>query len=300
MRNLEISPQVWKVIALVWFIVGISAAMYRAFVDRLPTDTTTLGFLVFAFAAFVIPIVSSIALPGGAKIEFSKEVSENVSAVNQNYTLAIADIAQLLRDIIATQTNLSTLFRGKAIDQPTAYALALEVTVSMMVSCKRWLVPQQLNTSGTEKEELEEVRVTLWRWDDEQRGLTFVAGTVSELQGEVLSLVRLSVDDDDYMGRAWRGVRISNEPRAINNWRAPFQPSPDDLVPYPDPVPFQGLMFVPVLVQGRPYALLEIDRQKALRFDINAQVVASALAEFISGVFSDPLVNWGLLLQQTA
>ncbi|MEA2721797.1 MAG: hypothetical protein QOJ39_3661 [Candidatus Eremiobacteraeota bacterium] len=55
-----------------------------------------------------------------------------------------------------------------------------------------------------------------------------------------------------------------------------------------DPVTFAGVMFVPVLEDGKRVGMIRVDRTGAARFDANAEVVSSALADLASGVLGHP------------
>lgn len=285
----------WVVISVVWFLAGLSAAVYHA-VSAHDADATVLGFLVFAFAAFLIPIISNLELPGGTKIQFAAaaEVSANVTTLEQKSALAITDIAQMLRSLIGAQTRLASMFRLGAIDRATAYAIAIQTLIDAMSASKKWLVPQTSSDAAEPAaDKAEPVRVTLWRWDDVRKQLVFLTGTVTAPQSVVLSSVGLTVTDDDYIGDAWRNARIANHAGAPDGWRALSQGNAPSGAAYPDPSPFGGVMFVPVLDDGKPVGMIQVDRANTIRFDANAEVVASALADLSSSVLGHPLVQWG-------
>lgn len=278
----------WIVISVLWFIAGMSAAVYRAMKEH-NADTTVLGFLVFAFAAFLVPIISNLELPGGTKIQFSAEASDTVTALQQNSALAVTDIAQLLRSLIVAQARIAAIFRLGAMDRATAYTFALQTLVDAMSACTTWLVPQPTGDGAAP----EKVRVTLWRFDEPREQLVFVTGTVTPAQSVSLATMGLFVTDDDYIGDAWRNARVSNHAGAPDDWRALSQGRDPAGNLYPDPVAFGGVMFVPVVDDGKRVGLLQIDRFKPIRFDANAEVVASALAELVGAVLGHPLVQWG-------
>lgn len=277
----------WALISVLWFLAGISAAIYRAMKEH-NADTTVLGFLVFAFAAFLVPIISNLELPGGTKIQFSAEASDSVTVLQQSSALAVTDIAQLMRSLVVAQTRIAAIFRLGAMDRATAYTFGLQTLVDAMSACTAWLVPQPSDGAPPEH-----VRVTLWRWDEPREQLVFVTGTVTSNQSASLSRIGLFVTDDDYIGEAWRNARISNHAGAPDDWRALSHGRDPAGFDYPDPVTFGGVMFVPVLDDGRRAGLLQVDRVKAIRFDVNAEVVAASLAELVSAVLGHQLVQWG-------
>jgi hypothetical protein len=281
---------VWFAVSVIWFLTGLTGAVYHAMTKH-DADSTALGFLVFAFAGFLVPIISNLELPGGAKIQFvSAEVSANVTTLEQKYALATTDIAQMLQSLIGAQTRLAAVFRRGAIDPPLAYSVAKQTLVDAMKSSTRWLVPQGSDANGGAPEA---VRITVWRWDEEEKALVYLLGTPTPAQEVSLTTGGLGVGDDDYVGDAWRNKRISNHAGSPPSWRALSQGKDQNGNDYPGPQAYGGVMFVPVLDDGRPVGLIEIDRVAGLRFDSNAEVVAWALADLVSGVLGHSLVRWG-------
>ena len=288
------SGTAWLVVSALWFLSGIAGAVYRAR-NLHNADGIVLGFLLFAFAAFLVPIIHNLELPGGTKIEFDTEVKESASTLERELELAVTDIAQLLRSFIATETRIAAVYRMGAMNRATAYGYALTTIRDAMSASTRWLVPQERSADGDDatKASKEELRLTLWTWDEQRKQLIFVAGTVTPDQATALAGIGLMVDDDDYIGDAWRRTRISNHAGAPPEWRALSGGKNARGVVYPDARYYEGVMFVPVIEDGKAVGLIEIDREKRVLFDANAQIVASALADLISSIMTHQLVRWG-------
>jgi hypothetical protein len=279
-------------IAVTWAGIGVLAAGYKIIVGG-GADGMALAFLAFAAFPFVVNYVTSLTLPGGTKIEFgSAAVTASADALISGYELAITDIAQLMRDLISAQTVSTSVLRAED-DPATAYAYVLSTIGDAMRVCTRWLIAKHTGIM-TDGEKTEAVRVTLWRYDKPSDALVFVCGTVEDGQAAALAQDPMDVNDADYMGDAWRNVRISGAANASEDWRALYKYDSSDDVPYPPGGPdFHGLMFVPIVEAGQPVALLEFDRELAVRFDANARVVAGALADVVLNLMSDPTVGWG-------
>lgn len=288
-------PRISTAVAVAWVVTGIAAAAYRAVAQHL-ADGFALAFLAFAFVPFILNHITSLSLPGGTKIELAKEAGTSVGAARSKYELAITDMATLMRDLIATQMNTLYALRHET-DRATALAFVIKTLADAMRLTQRWLVR---TATGIDDEEIESApeasRVTLWVWDEEQEYLRFLCGTVTDDQAEALMADPLYVDDADYMGDAWRNLRISGAPDAKSDWRATDLYDPSDDVPYPPGGPsFHGLMFVPVIEEGHPVALLEFDRERPRAFDSNARIIGTALAALVSILMNDPMVRWGRL-----
>ena len=278
-------------VAIPWAAAGIAGAAYRA-VGLHQADGFALAFLAFAFVPFILNHVTSLSLPGGTKIELAKGAGTSVGAARSEYELAITDMATLMRDLIATQTNTASILRRET-DRATAFAYVIQTLADAMRLSQRWLVrtPTGIDDDGTVGEVS---RVTLWLWNEAEACLKYLCGTVDEDQARALFADPLYVNDADYMGDAWRNIRISGAPEAQDDWRPLYKFDPLDEVPYPPGGPtFHGLMFAPVTEEGHPVALLAFDREKARAFDSNARVIATALAALVANVMGDPAVRWG-------
>ncbi len=284
------SSSAWTAISVLWLLTGLAAAAYHVKTTH-DADTTTLGFLVFAFAGFLVPIISNLELPGGTKIQFAAaEVRDSATTLEQKATLAITDIAQMMGSFVAAQTRMFALFRRGAMDRHMAYSVAIQTLIDAMTASQRWLIPQP--SDGAAGATPETVRVTLWRWDGTQ--LVYLFGTPSREQGAAIATFSFGVGADDYIGDAWRNARISNHATAPADWRALSSGTDANGKPYPGPsVQYGGVMFVPVVDDGEKVGMIEVDRTQTVRFDANAEVVASALANLVGGVLGHPEVRWG-------
>lgn len=270
--TLGLPAWLWSVVQALWFISGIVGAALHT-LHTVPSgapDGITLSFLLFAFAAFLIPILKNINLPGGGSIELIQDqvVSEN-SKISQALTLAITDMASLMRYLTDAENRLQSVFQLTNITGAGAYAFAIETCQTACFEASRWLVPT-----------IDEgVRVTLWWFDPMANALMFIYTTASN--SDDLAKVEFTVDDHDYIGDAYRNSRLGNYSDAPDELRAPSPPG----------APYRGLLFVPVVFGGRTVGIIEVDRAHQERFDRNAEIVASALANFSGFVMTHPRVQ---------
>jgi GAF domain-containing protein len=260
----------WSWAQALWFALGLSAAAIRVATQPGQPDTTTLGFLVFAVLALLAPAVKNISFPGGGGIDFKEEIAQASQTIEQSYRQAITDLASLLRSLTGAESRLQAVFQLTTVTQADAYSFALQTCQDAIAVSTRWLVP----TTD------ESMRAVVWWYDVSSGSLSFVLTTDSNAAS--LAEVEVTVDDDDSVGDAFRNARVGNYSDAPDAFRSPQPPGAPR---------YKGIMFVPIIFGARVVGIAEFDRAQPQRFDANAEIVASALANFVGYVMTHPRVG---------
>ena len=279
----------WAVAAL-WFGLGIAAASYRTFrlagnKEPAGPDGFVLEFLAFAFAVFILPLVAKLDLSDkGASIEFRKEAEKVTDEVSQNLKTAITKLAGLLGNWLSLQNVVQWQFTVPNLAASKAgYGYAISVCRSAMNdAAASWLF-----TEG------EAWRISVWQLSPERTGLIYAFGLASDgttkIGGDLSNKttaafkeVAFAIVADPYVGDAWANVRVGNFADAPSTNRPPA----------PDPQAYRGILFVPVLRDGKRWAVMIVERALNARYSDSAEAVASALGSFVGSILSYPLAEY--------
>jgi GAF domain-containing protein len=285
----QLPPRWFWVVAVFWFSIGLAAAAYRtiriaATEKSQGPDGFVLAFIVFAFAVFILPLIAKLDFSDkGASIEFRKEAEQVTDEVSQNLKRAITSVATLLGNWLSLQNTVQWQFTVPGLATSKAgYGYAVSVARSAMNDAAAWLFADG-----------EAWRTTVWQLAPSRTGLIFAFGLASDgvkrigtdlpqATLDAFQSVGFLVGGDLFIGDAWANLRIGNFADA----------PPTNRPPSPNQSGYRGIMFVPVLRDGRRWAVMVVERALETRYNDSAEAVASALGSFVGSVLSYPLAEY--------
>jgi GAF domain-containing protein len=272
-RIFGLGPRIFRVLQAAWFLIAVGAAAWRTAAVGQP-DAVAISALILGIAALLAPAITEVNI-GGNSIKL-QQTAKTLDETSNALAIVTAKLILMQRRWITTIAS-SQGMRRMALDVDALILHAVFQCEQAIADARQFLVPSD-----------DSVRVSLWIEDPNDPGtLKFQLGNVTDLERTNMSGEQFTTGDDDYIGIAWRENRIVNELDAAQNWRA-YNPETAERRPL-----FRGVMFVPIDWQGRRWGLLEVDRVLRERFDANAEIVASALGNYMAVMLADAIAERG-------